>query len=180
MGRSRSRAIRGSCRGVTLIELIMTMVIGVVLAAIAVPRLQGIGAVRAEVGAARLIGDLRHARRLALGRQSGVAVQLDVAQERYRVYDFTSGVNVTDPISGDPGVPGQPWSSGLVVDCQTDPQLRGVDLQSNNFGDIVRFDSLGRPANSAGVLFTSAGCVDIEYQGNTHTICVETNTGKIW
>lgn len=172
--------IRGVCGGVTLIELIMAMLIAVVLAAMAAPRLQGVGAVRTDTAHRRLIADLRYAQRLALGRQTGVAVQLSTAQERYRVYDAASQINVTDPISGDPGVSGQPWASGFMVDYSTDPQMRGVNLLSTNFGDTVRFDSLGRPADGAGDRFTAQGSIQIVYKGNTRTIFIEAGTGRVW
>lgn len=174
------RHSRSSLLGVTLIELIMTMVISAVLVAVAVPRLTSVGAVRLEAATSRLMADLRYAQRLAAGRQTGVAVNLSPAQERYRVYDFGSGVNVADPISGDPGILAQPWSSGLAVNCSTDPQLKGVNLMSDNFGDIVRFDSLGRPSSSAGILFTSPGFIQIEHQGYSRTIFIEPNTGRVW
>lgn len=167
-------------RGVTLIELIMAMVISAVLVAMAVPRLSGLGSARVEAAASRLIADLRYAQRLAMGRLTGVGVNLSAGQDRYRVYDVSSGVNVTDPISGDPGLTGGTWSSGLVVDYATDPQLKGVDLQGSNWGDHIRFDSLGRPKDSLGVLFTSTGTIPIERQGYTRTISIEPGTGRVW
>lgn len=149
----------------------MVMVVTAILALMAIPRIQGLGAVRLLGAARALVSHIRYAQQLSISRGNSFWIKFQPNSERYRVEDNATGINADHPFTGDPGLAGKAWSSGLVVDYDTDEELKGVDLVSTTFsGGTLRFDSLGRP--------NQTGTVSLSFSGETKTVAVEAETGR--
>ncbi len=160
--KKRSLAVRGW----TLIEVVLVLILGAALALVAAPRFLGFSAARAEGAGRQLLADIRYTQQLAMSRGAGYGLEFDTVNERYRVFRVSDGGNITHPVTGDTGVAGQDWTTGFVVNYNTDPYLKGVNLESLSLdgGNQLRFDSLGQPRNSAGnLLLAETGVVYIRY-----------------
>lgn len=142
--------------GWTMVEMVMVMVVGAVLAAVAIPSFQALGQDALLASAAyKMQTDIRYAQRLAMatGKPTGIHF-LDHSpqplQERYRVFDMESGVNVTDPVTGSLGAAGQEWSSGLCMVYPGHPEYDGMELHLpiiTHGGYPLWFDARGRPCS---------------------------------
>ena len=170
-------------RGFSLVEMVLTIVMLSILASVAYPKISGLlSTTRGGAAAQKLLTDIRYTQRIAMAREKLYGIEFDVNLERYRVFDVSTGTNEADPFTGNPGVAGQSWSSGFVVNYPSHPELSGVTLTSTNFdvpgtGNQLRFDSLGRPRNAASALFVSAGSVALSSGGYSRTITVQPDTG---
>lgn len=185
-GRCRSphRGSHGQS-GATLIELVLVIVIGSILAAVAWPRFQGLASVRLIGASQKLVSDLRYAQRLAMTARKIYGLEFDIDEERYRVYDRDSGLTVDDPYTGSPGGPaGTEWTSGLVVNYTSDPQLKGVYFNSTAMEPRILFDNLGRPWHLDGfgnlVENTQTRYIQLAYQGEVRVVNIFPRTGFIF
>jgi len=142
-------------KGFTLIEVTMVVVIIAVVAAATTPRVTGLVEVQGNLAARKMLADLRYAQRLAMDTRKIYGVQLDPANDRYRVFDTTTGLNATDPLTGSVGVSGQTWSSGFVVSYPDHSELKAMDITvpAGAPATEIRFNPLGtplKPDNSEG------------------------------
>lgn len=164
--------------GFTLIELILVMVITALLAVSAQPGIRGLDALKVYGAARRLQADLRYTRQLAVSRGTAYVFLYETSldgsgNQRYRVYDSGTGINVDDPFTGDPGVSGQDWSSGLVVDYTTDPQWAGVTFYSQSLPTgQLRFDSFGKVTSTFGSTIT------LSYRGDVRIVSLNGDYGS--
>lgn len=81
---------RGAPRGHTMVELVLVMTIGAVLAAMVTPRVNR-AAYDADAGARVVRGALQTAQRLAVAQQCDVVVGFDTAGKRLRVLEDRNG-----------------------------------------------------------------------------------------
>ena len=170
--------------GFTLLELIMVLVIGPVLALPATQIFQGMDTF-GWIGVQRkLLSNIRYAQRLAVEERAFCVMEFATTQpERgYRVYNESlGGMNVDDPFTGDPGYLSRPWASGLVV-AFTDSLGRSkpIDLTTTLPLDRLRFDSAGRPVSFGGtVRLTVEQLVRLRWGNHVYEIRISPDTGHL-
>jgi len=120
-------------KGFTLVELIMTMLLMAVMAAVAIPLFVDLHSVKVDSAAKKLVSDLSYARQLARNRNAIYGVSFDVVANSYTVYLYNPATNsetpVTDPMTRTP----------MIVDLTQLSGLRGVDILSAFFaGNSMR------------------------------------------
>lgn len=143
-------------RGFSLIELVLTVVIVGVVAAMAVPRYaDALSRYHIEAAARRVVADIDHARAHAKASSAGVAVHFDTA---------------TDTVSV-PGLPSltQPdvAFSTVLSDEPYHTRLTGANFNGNPRLD---FDGYGQPAAGGTIVLRSGGLA--------RSITVDSNTGE--
>lgn len=165
----------GERRGFTLIELVLTITILGIIAAVSIPTLVNLGSNNAEVAARKLVSDLSYARRLAQSRNSIYGVSFDAAAETYTLYLYDpvadTKTTATDPLTASP----------MVVDLKTMSGLQVADIQNPNFkgGLDVRFTPQGIPQDVNNTALTNAGSVVFASAGVARTVTVQPNTGEV-
>jgi prepilin-type N-terminal cleavage/methylation domain-containing protein len=150
----------------TLIELIIVIAIIAVLAVVLFVSSQGL---KVEAVAHKLMLDLRYAQQLAISRQVRAGVSFNPTANSYFIY-----IGTTSAIAKDPHTAGQ-----YIVNYNTQTEYSGIALVNTNFGDLISFDSLGRPYNSSGALLASSGTVTLQEGTTTALVTIEPNTGQI-
>ncbi len=170
--------IRRSLTGFTLIETIMVIVIIGILAAVAVPRFNAFYALKLDGAMKKVRSDVRYIQQLAISRHTDTRIVFNAGGNSYQAHNCNgSGSSCT---SWSPAI--DPFSRGnLLTNFNSDPQYGGIDLTSASFGvgSTLRFDWQGVPQNSAGTNLVTDGSVSFSYQGNSNTIYVTPNTGRI-
>ena len=171
--------LRRQRRAFTLIELVMTMSIIGILAALSYPRVTQSYYIVKLAGAARQVQtQVRYAQQMALNQHAKYDVVFDTANECYRVADVAAGINVTDPFSRVAGVSGQDWSTGLYVDFVNNKELGGINISSTTSATL-RFASTGHPTDTSDVDLTANFDIVLTYQNNTRTVRVTPYTGVV-
>lgn len=161
-GAFASRGAAHGAKGFTLVELVVTLVIVAIIAAVAVPRFVGRGAFETRGFADRVQGIVRYAQKTAVAKRKEVFVKLNAGGVRVCYTDVcTAGSEVSDPVGH-----GDPCGAGLL--CATAPG--GVSLTSAESG--FSFDGLGRPSIAANLTVTIAGEI-------TRSFLVERETGYV-
>jgi prepilin-type N-terminal cleavage/methylation domain-containing protein len=157
-----------SVKSFTLIEMVMVLVIVGVLAALAVPKMEGFYAMKLSGAVKKVVSDIRYVQRLALTEHTNCRVVFNALSETYaaeKEYPNASNkwVRITDPFT----------NAGLLINYKTDPQYSGIDIISSNFGgtSTLLFNWQGIPQSS--------GSVSLSYRGNNNILTVENNTGRV-
>lgn len=152
----RRRVHAESCRqGMTLVDLVVTVLIMAILAAVSVPKFGAtLDRYRAEAAAFRIQADLRWVRQQAISRSTPQTVEFLTATESYRA----AGIEDLDRS-------GQPY----VVHLGASPYR--VDLVSALAGGDgqIRFDRFGQPDSAATITVASGGV--------QRTVIVDSDTG---
>ncbi len=170
---------RGCKRGYTLVEMLITIVVMGIAAAVVIPSIGDAGVLRVQASVRTLVSDLTFAQSDALAYQQRRAVVFDTDENSYMLADVvvSSGGNVTyEPLYMRDG-PG----SQYIVDFD-DAGFDGARLALPDFeGDaILHFDELGAPVvdgtsdQAAGV-----GTVYIDSDLATFKVQVTPFTGQI-
>ncbi len=160
-----------SCRGITLIELIITLSIIGVLILIAVPNIDSFFEVKLNACVQKMLFDIRYAQYLAIAEHETYAIEFDVGNNYYRVYDPATGDLIRDPYTG----------LNLSIDLDETSEYAGLTISAVDIdtADEVRFTSFGRPLNSSGGDLAATGSVTVSYGGNSRTIVVYPVTGWV-
>lgn len=168
-----------NCRAFTLIETIMVIVIIGILAAVAVPRFNAFYALKLDGTMKKARSDIRYVQQLAISRHADTRIVFDAANNSYSASYCTAAG----------GVCGSSWAAitdpftrgNLQTYFNTDPQYGGIDITSASFGggSTLRFDWQGVPQNSARTNLAAEGSAVFSYQGNSNTIYITPNTGRV-
>lgn len=139
---------RGACRGFTLVEMILALLIVGVLAAVAVPRLVDRGAFQTHGAAAEVRTALRYAQKLALAKNREICVALTATDVRLTLNPTpTPGAACSQPVPR-PGE-GNPYVVTLPAGVALAPAL------------AFRFDRQGRPSPNVTVNLTVGGSLPV-------------------
>lgn len=145
---------RGSCRGFTMVELILVIVVAGILASVAVPRMLGRTGFDTRGFADQLAATVRFAQKLAVAQHTDVHVRL-TASDVTLCYDAACATLAPGPGGEKPYTVNAP--SGVAITPTT----------------TLHFDAGGRPVNLAARL-------DIQVNGSgTHHVFVEQETGYV-
>ncbi len=167
-------------RGFTLIELVLIIIILGIIGFIISISIGDINSTKLNSAARRLASDIRYAQQLSMTKQIRHGVVFTVPNT-YTVFQEN------DP---NPDTPARNPAGGgdLIVDYSSDPQLQGVAISTPSFctgaggtppcAQALEFNPLGAPTDETGTPLTS-GSVILSYSGNSKTLTVEPNTGKL-
>jgi len=160
-------------KGFTLIELIMILLIlGILSTVIVTGLVSSLNTAKIEAAKFKLKSDIIYAQGLAITQQLNHGVIFDTGLETYSVYKETTANIVNNPLTGVP----------FIVNYNTDPDLKGINLVSANFGspttNRVEFNNLGIPSDG-NVTLSVNGSVSISYSGLDGTVAVTKNTGMV-
>lgn len=159
-------------RGYTLIEVLITVTIMGMAAAIVVPNMMKGGTLGVQAGARMIIADLLYAQNEAMAQQSVRRVVFDSDDNSYRVERYDAGAN-TWVLEFNPALSDGGLKQNYVVDFDEDKRFQGIEIVSAAFNgsDRVEFDDLGNP--SAG------GVVRLRFEEHVYDINVAPFTGRV-
>ncbi|MEK6726173.1 MAG: type II secretion system protein [Deltaproteobacteria bacterium] len=164
-------------RGFTLIELVMILMLIAILAAVAIPRFSGYGAIKQGNAVVKIASDIRYAQNRATTTQQRSRLS-SVDATNYEVYFCASYTQATCTCASGWSFATDPYTRGIFqVNLNTD--YSGVTIASTV--SLLEFDSLGRPYDGGGSCTASAGAtVTVTYSGETdRTISIQTQTGMV-
>lgn len=170
--RKNSAQLRRSTSAYTLIEVLITVTIMGIAAAIIVPNMLRAGTLGVQAGARMIIADLLFAQNEAMAQQSTRRVVFDAADNSYRVekYDTTTSAWVLEfnPSEGTTNN-----MQNYEVDFDEDNRFTGIDIVSATFNgtNTVEFDDLGNPS--------SGGTVRLRFDEHVYEINVAPFTGRV-
>lgn len=148
-----------------MIEIVIVVILVGIMSALALPRLVY---PKASLAARRLAADIQYAKELAIRLQKNSGVFF-MDSSTYRVFqDDDVSTAAFDPVTGGNF---EVSISGFFSDATLD----------STFGNTLQFDALGTPLDGSGAPLTSppANEISITSGGETWTITVEPNTGKV-
>lgn len=168
-----------NARGFTLIETIMVIVIIGILTAVAVPRFNAFYALKLDGAMKKVRSDIRYVQQLAISRHTDTRIVFSSGGNSYQAHNCNgSGSSCT---SWSPAI--DPFSRGnLQTYFNTDPQYGGINITGVVFdggGSTLRFDWQGVPQNSARTNLANDGSISFAYRGNSNTIYITKNTGRV-
>jgi type II secretory pathway pseudopilin PulG len=155
--------------GFTMVDVLVVISIMFIFSTIAITRITSYNTVKLFSVANKLAMDIRYTQQLGISKQKHCGISFDPGNESYFVYIQNTTNKATDPFTrGD-----------LIVNYQTDPYYKGVDLVGTNFGNKLIFDQVGKPLDSAEVALASDGQVILQSQGESMAISITLDTGRI-
>ncbi len=161
--RTAARA-RGERRGISLVDLVVTVLIMSIIAAVAIPRFTGVLAeYKVETAARQIAADLNYARQYARQTSGTATVEFQVAPPGYLLI----GVPALD-------------HSGTDHSVDLNDRGYGVALSTVNLdgGTRVTFDQYGRPFTGGTTVALTNGSVAVQSGAATQTVTIDAGTGK--
>lgn len=168
----RSRTTRSRpTNAYTLVEVLVTVTIMGIAAAIVVPNMMQGGTLGVQAAARMIIADLLFAQNEAMAQQSDRRVTFDPANNRYRVelYDPTASAWVLEFNPSENSGSDQNYE----MDFDDDKRFSGVQIISADFGgtSTITFDDLGNPS--------SGGTVRLRFEEHVYDVHVAPFTGRV-
>jgi prepilin-type N-terminal cleavage/methylation domain-containing protein len=173
-------------RGLTLAELLVTLVVLSIIAAVTVPTLSHDGSRRLDAAVERTGNALRHARSEAMRTGALVLVDAETAPGRLRLLRTGCGSAATaaavlDPLSRQPydeDIMGSTNASGVTVTAR-------FMVAGSAYGGLV-FDASGAATRACSVgagidrgVPEAGSSIELAYNGLTHSISIDPPTGRI-
>lgn len=158
--------------GYTLIEVLITVTIMGLAAAIIVPNMMQGGSLGVQAGARMIIADLLFAQNEAMAQQSVRRVTIDAADNSYKVEKYDTATS-TWVLEFNPTLGGGGDKQNYEFDFDEDGRFKGVEIVSASFNgnNFVEFDDLGNP--SAG------GTIRLRFDAHVFDINVAPFTGRV-
>lgn len=159
-------------RGYTLIEVLITVTIMGLAAAIVVPNMMQGGTLGVQAGARMIIADLLFAQNEAMAQQSTRRVAFDTDNNSYRVQKYDSGASAW-VLEFNPSKGMGNDQQNYEVDFEQDSRFRGIEIVSADFNgsSTIEFDDLGNPS--------SGGTVVLKFEDHEFEIKVAPFTGRV-
>jgi len=158
---------RGLCRGFTLVELVLVLMIAGILATVAIPRMVDRSAFQTHGGAAEVRTALRYAQKLAMAKNRVVCVATTPTNLTLRFTNPVGGAACNQTVARPDGDASNPTYTVTLPN--------GINLASAPV-TTFRFNAQGRPTNNAGVLLNTATTLTV---GGTAQVRVEPETGYV-
>ena len=158
--------------GYTLIEVLITVTIMGLAAAVVVPNMMQGGSLGVQAGARMIIADMLFAQNEAMAQQSTRRIVFDTDNNSYRVEKYDSGASAwVLEFNPSQGVGNN--QQNYEVDFDEDGRFRGIEIVSASFNgtSTVEFDDLGNPS--------SGGTVRLRYEEHVYEIKVAPFTGRV-
>lgn len=148
--------------GVTLIDLVITILVIGILSAVALPRfVDAVDRLRTEAVARRIASDLNYARRMAIQSSRTVTVTFVASPAGYQMAGVVH-----------PDHPSQSYAVGLA-DLDSTVALKTFQF---NGGGSLSFNTYGRPLVGVAALVT--GTVEVSSGNRVFTVVVDPATGE--
>lgn len=157
--------------GYTLIEVLVTVTIMGLAAAIVVPHMLRGGTLGVQAGARMIVADMLYAQNEAMAQNDARRVLFDIDANSYTVqhYDTDSSSWIADrnPVLGGNA------TTNYIVDFDNDQRFRGVQIVSADFGGEtwIEFDDLGNPS--------SGGTVRVQFDEHRYDIKIAPFSGRL-
>lgn len=170
IGQSLSRAEFSVCKGFTLAEILLIVVILAIAAMMAIPFASSGTSTQLKSAAIIISSDLEYAKSMAISRGKQYSVVFNTGAESYQIED-ANGV-ISHPVRK---------GSTYTVNFAADSRLSRVDISSVTFdasNTTIGFNYLGSP-QADGSYLNSEGEIVLSAGGSTMTVNVEPVTGYI-
>lgn len=148
--------------GFTLIEVLVTVIVLGIAAAMVVPTMLDTGTLSIQGAARRVVADILMAQNEAIAQRREMRLVFDPAGDRYGLFDANG-----QPV-------GMAWQKdGYRVDFSQKQSFDGVRMRSADFagGTVLSFDELGTPSNG--------GTIEIVSGETAYRIRVTPFTGRV-
>ena len=157
--------------GFTLAEMLVTIVILGVAAMVVIPSIGNTTDMQATSAARQLVSDLLFTQTYSISQKHPYQVVFDAANDSYEIQDSDTSNVISHPITKTP----------YRMSFPTDQHLKDVQITAANFdsGNLVKFNSLGMPYNSAGSQLAARGTVTLIAGAHNITVTVEPVSGRI-
>lgn len=152
-----------------MVDTVVVISIMFIFSTLAITRITSYNTVKLFSVANKLAMDIRYTQQLGISKQKQCGLSFDPGNDSYFVYIDTTTDKATDPFS----------RGALIVNYQTDPYYKGVDLVSTSFGNKLIFDQVGKPLDSSAVSLASDGQIVLQTQGESMTITITRDTGRV-
>ena len=159
-------------RGYTLVEMVLAILVVGIMAGIAVPKVTAaLQNFRLNAAAGKMLADIRYARELALSRHGTYGIEVDTANNLYKIFSLAGGIKtvITDPRD----------QKSMIINFSTSSEYQGVTLGTvalcQNGGcpsTDLRFDSFGAPSDSSGTAMASSVTIPLSAGGVTKTVTI--------
>ena len=158
--------------GYTLVEVLVTVTVMGLAAAIIVPNMLQAGTLGVQAGARIIIADLLFAQNEAMAQQSTRRVVFDTDNNSYRVERYDSSTSAW-VLEFNPSQGAGNNQQNYEVDFNEDSRFNGVEIVSAEFNDTstIEFDDLGNPS--------SGGTIEIRFEEHRYEIKVAPFTGRV-
>jgi len=170
--RNRTTTRRRVRPAYTLIEVLITVTIMGLAAAIIVPNMMQGGTLGVQAGARMIISDMLFAQNEAMAQQSNRRVVFDTANNTYRVEKYDSSTS-SWVLEYNPTLKGGGDLQNYEMNFDEDGRFSGVQIVSAEFGSEsqIEFDDQGIPS--------SGGTIRLQFQTHIFDIKVAPFTGRI-
>jgi prepilin-type N-terminal cleavage/methylation domain-containing protein len=156
--------------GFTIIEIVMVIVIVAILAVISIPRFQNYYYIKLQAAVKKVVSDIRYAQQLALAEHTNYEVVFNTGSATYSVQRSSDSSYATDPYT----------RANLTTNFSSDAKYGGISISSTSLtSGTLQFDWQGVPQDSLGTPITSEATIGLSYRGNSFTIYITPNTGRV-
>lgn len=179
MFRSRSTTgPRPSSRGYTLIEVLVTVTILGISAAVVIPSMSGAHVLKVQAAVRSIVADITFAQMDALGYQEPRGIVFDADANQYTLIQITGAeVDIDADALYDPKGPEQRYVVNLGRAEFGGAEITDLDL---NGGDTLIFDEIGGPVAAAGSdQLSSGGSITITAPSGQFRIDIAPFTGRV-
>lgn len=171
----RPGSLRHSRHAFTLIEVLVTVAILAIAAAMVIPAMGTTGVLKVQGAIRQIVSDITFAQADAISLQQGRAVRFDPGSNSYRVIQVIGSTVDDSNTLYDPSRPG-----GRFVVSLNNGDFGGATVASTTLSNnTLIFDDMGTPVTTAGGNTPSTGGkIVIITADSRHEVLIEAYTGR--